>query len=106
MTITIAVVITGVFGGVGGEPSTSVSSLSEHEETLKKWLNKLSDALKRLAGKVVEALHAILGSPFGAILSFWMFHVRNDLLLNMHWLYFCSKVYWGIVDHSLNPSHL
>ena len=37
---------------------------------LKKWLHGLADALKRLAGKAVEALHAIEGSVFGAILSF------------------------------------
>ena len=36
----------------------------------KKWLELLPDALKRLAGKTVEALPAIVGSVVGAILSF------------------------------------
>ena len=34
------------------------------------WLNRLADALKRLAGKAVETLPAIVGSVVGAILSF------------------------------------
>ena len=37
---------------------------------MKKWLDRLADALKRLAGKVVEALPAIVGSVVGVILSF------------------------------------
>ena len=37
---------------------------------LKKWLNRLVDALKRLAEKAVEALPAIVGSVVGATLSF------------------------------------
>ena len=36
---------------------------------LKKWLDRLEDALKILAGKAVEALPAILESAVGAILS-------------------------------------
>ena len=36
----------------------------------KKWLNRLANALKRLAGKVVETLSPIVGSVVGAILSF------------------------------------
>ena len=35
-----------------------------------KWLNRLADALKRLAGKAVEALPAVVESVVGAILSF------------------------------------
>ena len=38
---------------------------------MKKWLDRLADALKRLAGKAVEALPAIVGSVVGAILSFF-----------------------------------
>ena len=38
--------------------------------TLKKWLDKLSDALKRHAGKASEALPAIVGSVVSANLSF------------------------------------
>ena len=44
-----------------------------HEEMrggLKKWLDRLANALKRLAGKTVEALPAIMRSVLDAILSF------------------------------------
>ena len=34
------------------------------------WLDKLANALKRLAGKAVEAVKAIVVSVLGAILSF------------------------------------
>ena len=37
---------------------------------MKKWLDRLADAIKRLAGKAAEALPAIVGSVVGAILSF------------------------------------
>ena len=65
MTIsTIALAITGAFwGGAGGSPQ-------KDEEVLKKWLDRLADELKRLAGKAVEALPAIVGCVAGAILSF------------------------------------
>ena len=67
MTIsTIVLAITGVFvgdGGAGGPPS-------KDKGTLNKWLDKLGDALKRLAGNAAEALPAIVGSVVGAILSF------------------------------------
>ena len=53
--------ITGVFGGGGGEGSPSKDE---------GWLDRLADALKRLAGKAVEALPAIVGSLVAAILSF------------------------------------
>ena len=63
---TIVLAITGVFGGgstgIGGSPS-------KDKATLKIWLDRLADALKRLAGKAVEALPAIVGSVAGAILS-------------------------------------
>ena len=36
---------------------------------MKKWLDRLADGLKRLAGKAVEALPATVGSVVGAILS-------------------------------------
>ena len=63
MTIsTIVLAITGAFGGSGG-----VGGSPPKDE---KWLCRLADALKRLAGKTVEALPAIVGSVFGAILSF------------------------------------
>ena len=67
MTIsTIALAITGVFErgrGMEGSPP-------KDKETLKKWLDRLANALKRLAGKAVETLPAIIGSVVGAILSF------------------------------------
>ena len=37
---------------------------------MKKWLDRLADPLKRLTGKAVEALPAVVGSVFVAILSF------------------------------------
>ena len=37
---------------------------------MKKWLARLANTLKRLAGKAVEELPAIVGSAIGAILSF------------------------------------
>ena len=37
---------------------------------MKKWLDRLADAIKRLAGKAAEALPAIVGSAVSAILSF------------------------------------
>ena len=68
MTIsTIVLAITGVFGGEGGGGG---GSPSKDEGILKKWLDRLADALKRLAGKAVEALPAIMESVAGAVLSF------------------------------------
>ena len=68
MTIsTIVLVVAGVFGGGGARTR---GSPSKDEGVLKKWLNRLADALKRLAGKAAEALLAIIGSVVGAILSF------------------------------------
>ena len=43
---------------------------SKDRGTLKKWLDRLANALKKLAEKVAEALPAIVGSIVGAILSF------------------------------------
>ena len=64
MTIsTIALAITGVFGGVGG--GTGGPS-SEDEGALKKWLDRLAAALKRLVGKAFEVVESVVG----AILSF------------------------------------
>ena len=60
---TTLLAITGVFGGGGGGPTP------KDEGILKKWLDRLADALKRPAGKAVEALLAIVESVVGAILS-------------------------------------
>ena len=62
---TIVLAITGAFGGGGG----TGGSTPKDEGILKKWLDRLADALKRLAGKAVEALSAIVASVVGAILS-------------------------------------
>ena len=68
MTISIIVLaIAGVFGG-GGE-GTGGSTLKD-EGVFKKWLDRLANALKRLAGKAVEELPANVRSVVGAILSF------------------------------------
>ena len=54
-----------------GKPLLHMSHLRQKDEgTLKKRLNKLADALTRLAGKTAEALLVIVGSFLGAILSF------------------------------------
>ena len=62
---TIVLALTSVLkeGGGGGSPS-------KDKGVLKKWLDRLADALKRLAGKAAEALPAFVGSVVGAILSF------------------------------------
>ena len=67
MTITtIALAIIGAIGGTGGTGGTP----SEDKGTLKKWLDRLVDALKRLAGKAAEVLPHIIEIAVGAILNF------------------------------------
>ena len=66
MTIsTVVLAITDVFGGGRGIEG----SPSKDKGTLKKLLDRLADALKRLAGMAAKALPAIEGSVVGAILS-------------------------------------
>ena len=66
MTIsTISCTITGVLGG-----SPAASGSPKDKGTLKKWSKKLPVTLKRLVGKTVELLPAIVGNAVGAILSF------------------------------------
>ena len=65
-------------GEVGGSPP-------KDEGVLKKWLDRLADALKRLAGKAVEALPAIVGSVVGAILVVFLAKLL-DFLLSIHGL--------------------
>ena len=60
--LAIALTVTDVFGGRGG-PATSGSP--KDEETINKWLNRLTDALKKHAGKATELLPAIMGSVAG-----------------------------------------
>ena len=57
--------ITGAFGGGGG--GRGAGGFSPKDEG---WLYMLANALKRLAGKIVEAVKAIVVSVLGAILSF------------------------------------
>ena len=47
--------------------SFSGSYLPKYEGNLKKWLNMLADALKRLAGKTIAALPATVGTVFGVV---------------------------------------
>ena len=55
MTMSIIVLaITGAFGGGRGRGG----SPPKDEDVLNKWLNKLADALKRLAGKALK--HCLL----------------------------------------------
>ena len=63
---TIALSVLGDFRGGGG----TGSPLPKDKGTLKKWLDRLADALKRLAGEAVEALPAIVRSVVGAMLCF------------------------------------
>ena len=66
MTI-LSLALKGVFGG------SSVVSWSfppKDERTLKKWLNRLADAIKRLAGQTDEECPATVRNVFGVILSF------------------------------------
>ena len=65
--LTITVAITGVSRG-GGQRAGG--SPPRNERVLKKWLDRLANALKRLDGKAVETLLAIVGSVVGAILNF------------------------------------
>ena len=62
---TIVLSIIGDFGGGGG----TGGSPPKDKCTLKKWLDRLADAIKRLARKGAEALPAIIGSVVGTILS-------------------------------------
>ena len=64
---TIVLAITGASGGGEGETG---GSPPKDKGVLKKWLDRLANTIKRLAGKAVEALPAIVGSVAGAILSF------------------------------------
>ena len=62
---TIVLAVTG--GGSGGSPPKDKVEL---RKWLKKQLNRLTNALKRLSGKSVAALPGIIGSVVGVILSF------------------------------------
>ena len=60
----IAGIVLSVMGDFGG--GTGGSSPKD-KWVLKKWLDRLADALKSLAGKAAEALPAVIGTVVGAI---------------------------------------
>ena len=62
-TIVLAITGEGSSGGTRGSPP-------KHKGTLRKWLDRLVEAPKGLAGKAAEALPPILGSIVGATLGF------------------------------------
>ena len=70
LSVTILTIVFGSAGVFGIGPAGSGSSPPKDEGTLKKLLNRVVDALKRLAGKAFEALLAIVASVVGAILGF------------------------------------
>ena len=75
MTISTTVLaITGVFGVERGTGSSTPKD--------KRWLDRLADAPKKLAGKTFEVVKATVGSAAGAILSF--LKGLLDLLVSVH----------------------
>ena len=70
VTISTIVLTIGVFAGTGGA-GCSPSTPKDEGVVLKKWLDKLANAFKRLIGKAVEVLPAIVGSVVSAILRFF-----------------------------------
>ena len=62
----LSMTLSGVFGGGGGAGVFP----PKDEGALKKWLDRLATALKRLAKKAVEVLPAIVRSGVGVISNF------------------------------------
>ena len=62
-------IILSIIGDFGGDSEQAGGPPSKDKGTLKKWLYRLTDALKILAGKAAEALPAIVGSVVGSILT-------------------------------------
>ena len=69
VSMLISTIVLAVTGGRGA-PGSLPKDEGEFRKWLKKQLNRLANALKRLAGKAVAALPGIIGSVVGAILSF------------------------------------
>ena len=69
VSMIISTIVLAVTGG-GGAPGSPPKDEGEFRKWVKKQLNRLANALKRLAGKAVAALPGIIGSVVGAILSF------------------------------------
>ena len=67
---TIVLAVTGGGGGGGSGGSTPPKDTNKFKEWIKDKLERLADALKRLAGKAVAALPGLIGSVIGAILNF------------------------------------
>ena len=70
VSMIISTIVLAVTGGGSGAPGSPPKDKGEFRKWLKKQLNRLANALKRLAGKAVAALPGIIGSVVGAILSF------------------------------------
>ena len=70
LSITISTIVLAITAIFGGDDGGAGGPTSKDKGTLKKWLYRLVDALKRLAWKAAEALPAIVESVVGAILSF------------------------------------
>ena len=68
VSMIISTIILAVTGG--GTPGPPPKDEGEFRKWFKKQLNRLANALKRLAGKALAALAGIIGSVVGAILSF------------------------------------
>ena len=71
---TIAVAVTGDGGSGGTGGGESGGKPPKDKNKLKKWvkdvLQRLANALKRLAGKAAAALPGIIGSIIGAVLNY------------------------------------
>ena len=70
VSMIISTIVLAVTGGGSGGSGSPPKDKGEFRKWLKKQLNRLANALKRLAGKAVAALPGIVGSVVGAILSF------------------------------------
>ena len=66
----ISTIILAITGGGSSTPGSPPNDEGECRKWFKKQLNRLANALKRLAGKAVAALPGIIGSVVGATLSF------------------------------------
>ena len=70
VSMIISTIVLAVTGGGSATPGSPPKDEGEFRKWLKKQLNRLANALKRLAGKAVAALPGIIGRVVGAVLSF------------------------------------